>query len=317
MPQVAKRLTPANPAVVLGAMAYAYKKVTGQVPPNFYAILLPTAQSALETAAWRAMWGWNAGNVTSGHPDTDDWMDLGVGLRFKAYKNLGDGCADMMMWLAKHNCLAAAASGDVGVFTQALAASCYAGCPGQPGTADYSAYAAGVYGFAKEFSSVTPTPYGPGLGWLASFGLGLGIVSAAGIAAYAISPRTVAGLLGAGESSGSDEEEENPAGYDVEDVDEEDADADEEDDPSESSSESTESSRDPSSVQTILFPRAMGWNKSKAKAWVRSHPPFHFGKVDVTRKYIRVRQVDPAKFHQGFYTIPFGHSGIKAVIGRR
>ena len=316
MPQVAKRQTPATPAVVLGAMAYAYKKVTGQLPPNFYSILLPTAQSALETSKWRAMWNYNAGNVATAHPETDDWMDLGVGLRFKAYKNLGDGCVDMMKWLAQHNCLAAAASGDAGAFTQALAVGCYAGCVGQPGAVDYSKYAAGIYDLAKEFSSVTPTPYGPGLGWLASFGLGLGIVSAAGVAAYAISPRTVTGLLGA--ASESDEsDEENPAGFDVEDADEsdEEEDADEEE---ESSSKSSSPERDPSTVQTILFPRAIGWNKSKAKAWVHNHPPFHFGKVDVTPKYIRVRQSDPAKFQKdSFRTISFGHSGIKAVIGRR
>ena len=73
----------------------------------------------------------------------------------------------------------------------------------------------------------------------------------------------------------------------------------------------------PSHVQTLLFRREDGWTKTKARTWVRSHPAYHFGKVDETANYIRVRQMDPVKFEpKSFRTITFG-KGIKAVIGRR
>lgn len=67
-------------------------------------------------------------------------------------------------------------------------------------------------------------------------------------------------------------------------------------------------------VQTLLFPREK-FTPLRAKAWAQHHG-FRYGKVDTAGNFHRLRQHPPGSFVKGsFRTIPFGKSGIKAVIG--
>jgi hypothetical protein len=66
--------------------------------------------------------------------------------------------------------------------------------------------------------------------------------------------------------------------------------------------------------QTILFDRSK-WNASAAEKWLSRHSK-KTPEVDETARYLRYRQRPPEDFQRGtFRTIPFGHGGIKAVIG--
>ena len=268
-------------------------------------------------------------------------------IKFKAYGSLGDGCIDMLTWLQKRGVLALAANGDVGAYTNGLAANCYAGCPGQPGAANYQSYASLLYADVNRYRNVTPQPYGEGLGLIASLGIGAFAVGILGLGLYALLPEsTTSRLLGASEddeerasreehdlavragrvelaidhravADESADRTENPLESDEESADEPDHEGDEraEEESEEDRKHIAEVS--PSHVQTLLFRREDGWTKTKARTWVRSHPAYHFGKVDETANYIRVRQMDPVKFEpKSFRTITFG-KGIKAVIGRR
>jgi hypothetical protein len=66
-------------------------------------------------------------------------------------------------------------------------------------------------------------------------------------------------------------------------------------------------------VQSLLFPRE-DFTTSQARAWARKHG-YRAGKVDVTDQYVRLRQASPETFRL-MRTVPFGESGIKAVVGR-
>ena len=66
-------------------------------------------------------------------------------------------------------------------------------------------------------------------------------------------------------------------------------------------------------VQTLLFPRPK-FSPSKAKTWAKSHG-YHSGKVDITDRYVRLRQQDPSRFRT-MRTISLGTGGVKAVVGR-
>lgn len=72
-------------------------------------------------------------------------------------------------------------------------------------------------------------------------------------------------------------------------------------------------------VQSLLFSRTeggeggRGWTESAAKAWAKKEG-FKTGTVDVTDKYIRLRQQDPGKFTVK-RTKTFGN-GIRAVVAR-
>lgn len=63
-------------------------------------------------------------------------------------------------------------------------------------------------------------------------------------------------------------------------------------------------------VQSLLFSRPQ-WTESRAKDWARDHD-YHYGKVDVTDNYVRLRQFAPVRGTQK-RTITFG-DGIKAII---
>src|SRR5271165_3323856 len=69
----------------------------------------------------------------------------------------------------------------------------------------------------------------------------------------------------------------------------------------------------PMHVQTLLFSRDDHWTVPRAKSWAKSHG-YKSGKVDVTDRYIRLRQEPPGRTKIK-RTITFG-SGIRAVVGR-
>lgn len=73
--------------------------------------------------------------------------------------------------------------------------------------------------------------------------------------------------------------------------------------------------RPPTTVQTLLLPRSK-FTPTEALDWARSHG-YRATKTDVTAQYIRIRQKPPSEFKSGsLRTIPFGDSGIRAVVGR-
>lgn len=65
-----------------------------------------------------------------------------------------------------------------------------------------------------------------------------------------------------------------------------------------------------SEVQSILFARP-AWTTARARAWAKKEG-HHYGDVDVTDDYVRLRQFDPTT-GRAKRTITFG-KGIKAVI---
>lgn len=323
--QVQRVLTRSTATEVLGAMSWAYRRVTGVVPPTFYSILLPTAQSALETSSWRAMWNWNAGNVTTADGVKDSWISLTdiasstSGLKFKAYKDLGAGCEDMLRFLAKHNILQLATNGDIGAYVNGLAAAWYAGKPGAPGSADYGAYASTMMGLANQFKSTIPTPYGRNLSIAASLGIGAAVVTVIGAAVYYFAPDAIGGLLTAREAR--EDAEPNPVEVLEDDETGEDAYEDvgtyESRDTADGIAEGLAAASEPTEVQSLLFARP-SWTGKRVRMWIERHKRFRLGKMVETKDYIRVRQVDPSKFDdESFRTIPFGSKGIKAIIGKR
>ena len=66
-------------------------------------------------------------------------------------------------------------------------------------------------------------------------------------------------------------------------------------------------------VQSLLFPRDE-FSVSQARAWARRRG-YRDSRPDITPRYIRLRQRDPAKFST-FRTVPLGDSGVKAVMAR-
>ena len=66
-------------------------------------------------------------------------------------------------------------------------------------------------------------------------------------------------------------------------------------------------------VQSLLFPKS-GFTKAQARAWAKAHH-YKAAKVEGDGQYHRVRQFSPAKATV-LRTIPFGGSGIKAVVAR-
>ena len=68
-----------------------------------------------------------------------------------------------------------------------------------------------------------------------------------------------------------------------------------------------------SQVQTLLFPRD-SYSPNAAKTWAKRHG-FKYGKVDVTDRYVRLRQLPPEGFAR-MRTVTIG-KGVKAVVGWR
>lgn len=70
--------------------------------------------------------------------------------------------------------------------------------------------------------------------------------------------------------------------------------------------------RKPSKVQSVIVPKDR-FTKRQAQAWVAEHGFIDPG-VDETDDYYRFRQMDPDRQHFKYRTIPFGDSGVQAVV---
>lgn len=70
-----------------------------------------------------------------------------------------------------------------------------------------------------------------------------------------------------------------------------------------------------SKVQSIIFNREF-WTISKAKEWIKDHPQFKVGKIDLPAdgKTIRFRQRNPKEFKR-FRIKNIGNGNIKLIIG--
>jgi len=68
-------------------------------------------------------------------------------------------------------------------------------------------------------------------------------------------------------------------------------------------------------VASLLFPLDR-WDIDGALSWATTNG-YASRKVDVTARYIRLRQKDPATFVRGsFRTIHLGDTGVRAIVGR-
>lgn len=160
--QVESVLTPSSAPVVAGALVFAYKAETGRDPPAASSWLVPLAQSAVETAHWKAMWNFNPGNYTHDPRDSYDWFHIGHNalgeaskLAFRSYGSLGDGCRDLVHWLKTHGALAPADAGDVPGYVAKLKAGWYVGSD----PAVYPKYQTAIAAIVEQYKAVTPTPY--------------------------------------------------------------------------------------------------------------------------------------------------------------
>jgi len=66
-------------------------------------------------------------------------------------------------------------------------------------------------------------------------------------------------------------------------------------------------------VQSIAFRIRDGWTVPDAKAWAKNHG-FRYGKADVTKNYIRLRQAPPSRFSRVRWGRPFAR-GIVPLYG--
>ena len=178
--------TPLTPGQALGVLEAA-------LPSGFTrtGVLMVAAQSAVETAHWGAMYGWNFGNVTPSanqlaqganyfeHPETGS-------MRYLAFKNPLDGARAMTAWLQSHGVYQAAELGDLAGYMQALQNGSYLGTVGLVDGSghtvsqdDYTAYGADIASIANELANVAAVPYSPSSGWWKAAGLaalaGLGL----------------------------------------------------------------------------------------------------------------------------------------------
>lgn len=68
-------------------------------------------------------------------------------------------------------------------------------------------------------------------------------------------------------------------------------------------------------VASLLFP-VDGWDIDGALSWAQSNG-YSARKVDVTARFIRLRQKEPSTFVRGsFRTIALGDTGVRAIVGR-
>ncbi len=161
--QVTETLTVITPAEALG---YLQAVAPSSLTPE--GLRLIAAQSAVETAHWKAMHNWNFGNVTP-YSDSEDWITQGVrNMRYDAFPNGLKGAKAMMDWLSRHGALDPASRGDYAGYMQALQNGCYLGCIGNTdpsdghtiGQSDYDTYGANLGAIAESLRGVTPVPPG-------------------------------------------------------------------------------------------------------------------------------------------------------------
>jgi len=191
--QVPAQLTPADPATVAGAMAWAYTQVTGRPPVSQSSWLMPLGQSAFETANWMKLFGWNVGFISQPNKGSLYFFRGSNPVPFAVYPTLGQGCIAMMRWLQKHGALAGADNNDLGAYSAGLQSGNYLGNAG-----DYATYAAGIASEMQRYAGVVPTPYVDAppsalsplkLTNPQAIALGVGVLAAAALAAYTLAPK--------------------------------------------------------------------------------------------------------------------------------
>jgi hypothetical protein len=64
-------------------------------------------------------------------------------------------------------------------------------------------------------------------------------------------------------------------------------------------------------IQSVMFDRNK-WTMADAKKWIRAHKK-KIGRIDVTDRYLRFRQLAPAQF--SFMRILSIGDGIKLIVG--
>jgi hypothetical protein len=149
MSQVDAVKTPATAAEVLRALLDA------GAPEE--AIDMLAAQSALETAGWQSMWGWNLGNITTAS-NAVDWQVLGSNpLHFKAYPSLDNGASDFVRYVTSHGLMPYAEAGDLLGYVAQLQKIGYAG------NTDYGAYENGMRAWIVKLGGVAPAAGGMSL----------------------------------------------------------------------------------------------------------------------------------------------------------
>ena len=156
------------PAVRTGATAGNVLQALLDAGVPASGIRMVAAQSAIETAGWAQMWGWNAGNITA--KDSEDYQILpGNKLHFRVFESLDDGVGALVTWLGHRGVLPYAVHGDLSGYVQRLADTCYAGCIGMTDPngftttrATYDAYQSGMGAWMSKLSSVQPVRQGIG-----------------------------------------------------------------------------------------------------------------------------------------------------------
>jgi hypothetical protein len=191
--QVAATLTPSSAPVVAGALIWAYQQVTGRPPPARTSWEIPLAQSADETGNWSALTLNNVGFISQPNASLP-WFYRGSNpVKFAAYPTLGQGCVALMKWLQRTGALAAADNGDMAGYAAGLKAGNYLGTNG-----DYTTYANTIANIVPTYTNLVPVPYNEGGGGLAvaqrlsnpkALAFGVGILTLAAVAAYAIHPK--------------------------------------------------------------------------------------------------------------------------------
>lgn len=175
-------LTPMTEAQALGVLQAA-------LPAGFTraGLLLVAAQSAVETARWQQMYGFNFGNVTPTaaqlaagadyfqHPTTGS-------MKYLSFADPLSGAATMTSWLNGHGLFTAAQTGDLNAYMTGLQDGSYLGTIGLTdgsghtvSQADYDNYAADIRALISELAAVTPAPYAPPRSKLLTVGLPLAI----------------------------------------------------------------------------------------------------------------------------------------------
>jgi hypothetical protein len=152
MGQVSAVLTPATAGHVIGALMAA-----GLTRDEAN---LAAAQSADETASWRAMRNWNLGNITVVNSSVD-WMLQGTNpLHFASYGSILDGAKAMVAWLTANN---VPLDSGIPAYVAALQRGCYLGCLPPKGTAtqvDYDNYQAAITRFLPQMQAAVPVAPG-------------------------------------------------------------------------------------------------------------------------------------------------------------
>jgi hypothetical protein len=162
--------TPLTPAQALYVLQEVLPAGTSRTALDMIA-----AQSAVETARWTEMFGWNFGNVTPSASQlaagADYFSHANTGtMKYLAFDNPVAGGAAMVAWLTSHGLLTPAENGDLAGYMAALQAGSYLGTVGLTdgsghtvSQSDYTNYQNDIASIMGTLASVTPEP--PPGGW--------------------------------------------------------------------------------------------------------------------------------------------------------